>query len=190
MKYTLLFALLLLVSCNNATKNVNTKKLPTEDIFIEASVKALGLLQAVADNDAKFVLSDQVDKMCKDYGFEQVTYEVVNGLKWRGWKTTTNEGKYRYDINVLDTTGVYAIELAWRVKELEDIVHNKQIFIQIQKALENYDMKNLDPIYQDDAFYYGGSIAGDIAINTEVRSSVHKNKTGDVMTIMFIATKK
>lgn len=170
---------------------------PTEDEFIDASVKAVELVESIVDGGIQLNLAEQVEVLSKRIGMNQIPDTTLRDNSVRPpmvyvynryVRTTKDDLTFSY--TVADTPQGVLLDVGFLAEGSLNTVRINELERKFLYRLEEAGLGYLNPEFQDTQIYLYGQFAGRAAIGSDVRAVLFEAVTGGGIVFRFYGDKK
>ena len=177
-------------------RNTRTES-PTDDEFIDASIKAVELVESIVDRGIQLNLAEQVKVLSKKIGMNQIPDTTLrdNGVRPpmvyvynRYTRTTKDDLTFSY--MVADTPQGVLLDVGFVTEDPFNIVRINELERKFLYRLEEAGLGYLNPEFQDTQIYLYGQFAGRAAIGSDVRAVLFEAVSGNGIVFRFYGDKK
>ena len=177
-------------------RNTRTES-PTDDEFIDASIKAVELVESIVDRGIQLNLAEQVKVLSKKIGMNQIPDTTLrdNGVRPpmvyvynRYTRTTKDDLTFSY--MVADTPQGVLLDVGFVTEDPLNIVRINKLERKFLYRLEEAGLGYLNPEFQDTQIYLYGQFAGRAAIGSDVRAVLFEAVSGNGIVFRFYGDKK
>lgn len=177
-------------------RNMRVKP-PTDDEFIDASIKAVELVESIVDGGIQLNLAEQVKVLSKKIGLNQIPDTTlrdnsvrppVTFVYNRYVRTTKNDLTFSY--MVMDAPRGVLLDVGFVTEDPLNIVCINELERKFVSRLEEAGLGYLNPEFQDTQIYLYGQFAGRAAIGSDVRAVLFEGASGKGLIFRFYGDRK
>ena len=177
-------------------RNSRTKP-PTDDEFIDASIKAVELVESIVDRGIQLNLAEQVKVLSKKIGLNQIPDTTLRDNSVRPpmvyvynryIRTTKDDLTFSY--MVADTPQGVLLDVGFVTEEPLNIVRINELERKFVSRLEEAGLGYLNPEFQDTQIYLYGQFAGRAAIGSDVRAVLFEGASGEGIVFRFYGDRR
>lgn len=170
---------------------------PTDDEFIDASIKAVELVESIVDGGIQLNLAEQVKVLSKKIGLNQIPDTTLRDnsvqppmvyVYNRYVRTTKDDLTFSY--TVADTPQGVLLDVGFLTEDPLNIVRINELERKFLYRLEEAGLGYLNPEFQDTQIYLYGQFAGRAAIGSDVRAVLFEAVSGNGIVFRFYGDKK
>lgn len=192
----ILVAVTVAVATTVTIRNVHTES-PTDNEFIDASIKAVELVESIVDRGIQLNLAEQVKVLSKKIGLNQIPDTTLrdNGVRppmvyvYNRYTRTTKNG-LTFSYTVADTPQGVLLDVGFVTEDPFNIMRINELERKFLFRLEEAGLGYLNPEFQDTQIYLYGQFAGRAAIGSDVRAVLFEAVTGGGIVFRFYGDKK
>ena len=195
--FVLIVAISVVVSATITICSTRIEPQPTDNEFIDASIKAVELVESIVDRGIQLNLAEQVKVLSKKIGLNQIPDTTLrdNGVRPpvtivynRYVRTTKDDLTFSY--TVADTPQGVLLDVGFVTEDPLNIVRINELERKFMSRLEEAGLGYLNPEFQDTQIYLYGQFAGRAAIGSDVRAVLFEAVTGGGIVFRFYGDKK
>lgn len=177
-------------------RNTRTES-PTDDEFIDASIKAVELVESIVDRGIQLNLAEQVKVLSKKIGMNQIPDTTLRDNSVRppmvyvyNRYTRTTKGDLTFGYTVADTPQGVLLDVGFVTEDPLNIVRINELERKFLYRLEEAGLGYLNPEFQDTQIYLYGQFAGRAAIGSDVRAVLFEAVSGEGIVFRFYGDRK
>lgn len=195
--YVLIVAISVVVSATITILSTRIEPPPTDDEFIDASIKAVELVESIVDGGIQPNLAEQVKVLSKKIGLKQISDMTLPDnsvqppvtLVYNRYVRTTKDG-LTFSYMVMDEPRGVLLDVGFLAEGPLNAVRINELERKFLSRLEEAGLGYLNPEFQDTQIYLYGQFAGRAAIGSDVRAVLFDAVSGGGIVFRFYGDRK
>lgn len=195
--YVLIVAISFVVSAIITICNTRIEPPPTDDEFIDASIKAVELVESIVDGGIQPNLAEQVKVLSKKIGLKRISDTTLRDnsvqppvtIVYNRYVRTTKDG-LTFSYMVMDAPRGVLLDVGFVTEGPLSTVRINELERKFLSRLEEAGLGYLNPEFQDTQIYLYGQFAGRAAIGSDVRAVLFEAVSGAGIVFRFYGDRK
>lgn len=195
--YVLIVAIAVIVSAIITIRYARIEPPPTDDEFIDASIKAVELVESIVDGGIQPNLAEQVKVLSKKIGLKRISDTTLRDnsvqppvtIVYNRYARTTKDG-LTFGYTVMDEPRGVLLDVGFATEDPLNAVRINELERKFLSRLEEAGLGYLNPEFQDTQIYLYGQFAGRAAIGSDVRAVLFEAVSGWGIVFRFYGDRK